>query len=164
MNLILIEFYNWYGYVWILNIFSKKGKKNRSFFWFVKNDLLNYSVRQRSSDSAGGDRKSDIFKQEKEWFKPGDQRQWHSNRYVKIILPDSFEFENFKTNQKQALFSFVYFLLNFLFSGKQKKIMKVFYGSNQIFWSLQQVLTLKMFSKNENKPEIGFVFFCLVFH
>ena len=75
-----------------------------------------------------------------------------------------FGFKNFKRNQKTASFSFVYFWLDFLFTGKQKKILKVLMAQIKVFWSFQHVLTLKKFSESKNKSEIGFVFFCLLFY
>ena len=74
-----------------------------------------------------------------------------------------FGFKNFKRNQKTASFSFVYFWLDFLFTGKRKKILKVLMAQIKVLWSFQHVLTLKNSSESKNKPEIGFVFFCLLF-
>ena len=73
-----------------------------------------------------------------------------------------FGFKNFKRNQKTASFSFVYFWLDFLFTGKQKKILKVLMAQIKVFWSFQHVLTLKKFSESEKKSKcslFSFVYF-----
>ena len=74
----------------------------------------------------------------------------------------SFGFKNFWRNQKTALFSFVYFWLDFLFTGRQKKILKVLMAQIKVFWSFQHVLTLKKFSESKNKSKkalFSFVYF-----
>ena len=73
-----------------------------------------------------------------------------------------FGFKNFKKKQKIASFSFVYFWLDFLFTGKQKKILKVLMAQIKVFWSFQHVLTLKKFSESEKKSKcslLSFVYF-----
>ena len=73
-----------------------------------------------------------------------------------------FGFKNLKRNQKTASFSFVYFWLDFLFTGKQKKILKVLMAQIKVFWSFQHVLTLKKFSESEKKSKcslFSFVYF-----
>ena len=73
-----------------------------------------------------------------------------------------FGFKNFKKNQETASFSFVYFWLDFLFTGKQKKILKVLMAQIKVFWSFQHVLTLKKFSESEKKSKcslFSFVYF-----
>ena len=73
-----------------------------------------------------------------------------------------FGLKNFKKNQKIASFSFVYFWLDFLFTGKQKKILKVLMAQIKVFWSFQHVLTLKKFSESEKKSKcslFSFVYF-----
>ena len=74
----------------------------------------------------------------------------------------SFGFKNFWRNQKTASFSFVYFWLDFLFTGKKKKILKVLMAQIKVFWSFQHVLTLKKFSESEKKSKcslFSFVYF-----
>ena len=63
----------------------------------------------------------------------------------------------------QFFFSFVYIILNSLFTGKQKKIMKVLMAQIKVFWSLQQTLTLKMFSKSKNKARNRLCFLLFTF-
>ena len=77
-------------------------------------------------------------------------------------VPNIFSFKNFKRKQKTASFSFVYFWLDFLFTGKQKKILKVLMAQIKVFWSFQHVLTLKKFSESEKKSKcalFSFVYF-----
>ena len=74
-------------------------------------------------------------------------------------VPNISSFKNFKRKQKTASFSFVYFWLDFLFTGKQKKILKVLMAQIKVFWSFQHVLSLKNSSESKKEPEIGFVWF-----
>ena len=77
-------------------------------------------------------------------------------------VPNISSFKNFKRKQKTASFSFVYFWLDFLFTGKQKKILKVLMAQIKVFWSFQHVLTLKKFSESEKKSKcslFSFVYF-----
>ena len=77
-------------------------------------------------------------------------------------IPNISSFKNFKRKQKTASFSFVYFWLDFLFTGKQKKILKVLMAQIKVFWSFQHVLTLKKFSESEKKSKcslFSFVYF-----
>ena len=77
-------------------------------------------------------------------------------------VPNISSFKNFKRKRKTASFSFVYFWLDFLFTGKQKKILKVLMAQIKVFWSFQHVLTLKKFSESEKKSKcslFSFVYF-----
>ena len=74
-----------------------------------------------------------------------------------------FGFKNFKRNQKTASFSFVYFWLDFLFTGKWKKILKVLMAQIKVLWSFQHVLTLKKFSESKNKVRNRLCFLLFTF-